>query len=139
VATRTIDLTTAFTAETCITCGIVFGLPEDFHQALRGNGKGFYCPNGHSMWYGKGEVDKLREQLARAQAQATHYRDQADAEERARRHAERSAAAMKGVNTRLRNQIRQGLCPAGCGQAFADIEAHMAAHHPDFTDEPADP
>lgn len=140
MATRTVVAMAevGLTTETCITCGIAFGMPEDFHANLRRNGKTFYCPNGHSMWFGKGEADRLREQLRAAEAQATAAKDQADA---ARRHAqaetnmrqaaERSAAAFKGQVTQLRNRVARGQCPC-CHRTFADVARHMVSQHPEF-------
>ena len=134
VAVADIRLTT----ETCITCGIEFGMPEDYHTALRGHGQTFYCPNGHSMWYGKSRVDTLREQLRAAETRVTAAKDQADA---ARRHAqaeanrrqaaERSAAAYKGQVTNLKNRAARGQCPC-CHRTFADLARHMVSQHPDF-------
>lgn len=144
MAARTFDLTAAFVAESCITCGILFGIPGDFHAALQRKGSIFYCPNGHSMTYGQSEEDRLRAKLRAAEAAATAARDQAAAARRHAEHeaerratAERSAAAYRGQVTRLRERAAKGQCPC-CLRSFADLARHMVSQHPDYTTEPID-
>lgn len=119
-------------AETCCNCGVVFGIADGQHARLRRNGDWFWCPNGHQQRYTKTEADRLREDLARAErerdrarANATHYRDQADAEQRAHR-------ATKGQVTRLRKRVANGVCPC-CNRSFANLARHMAGQHPDYS------
>jgi Zn-finger nucleic acid-binding protein len=127
--TLSVDL--AFVIEHCITCGIQFGLPAAFATRLRSNGQTFYCPNGHTMWFGKSEADKLRDRLRAAEANAVHLRDQADAATRNLRGAERQLAATKGQVTRLRKRVTNGVCPC-CNRTFAALGKHMKSQHPDF-------
>jgi len=35
----------------CHTCGIVFGIPEQYESNRRDDGEEFYCPNRHSLKY----------------------------------------------------------------------------------------
>ena len=37
--------------ETCCSCGVVFGLNEDFKNKLLRSGDNFYCTNGHPQHY----------------------------------------------------------------------------------------
>lgn len=128
-------LTLAIVPVPCGECGVVFGMTEDYQEQRKKDGKSWYCPNGHSRVYRETEADRLRKQLARAEqerdrarANATHYRDQADAEERAHR-------ATKGQVTKLRKRIANGVCPC-CKRTFANLGRHIAGQHPDYGKDP---
>ena len=99
-------------------CGIVYALSDDYIADRQRDRKTFYCPNGHSRWY-PGQTPEQK--LARAEARVTHLEDQKEA-------AERSARAYKGQTTRIKNRIRNGVCPF-CNRSFADVREHMAAKH----------
>jgi len=123
---QTITAETTIVAETCANCGIVFGLGAHFMQERRNDHKGFYCPNGHSLSYSqKSEAEQLRQQLKSAESRATSWKDQAETSENRRR-------AQKGVTTRLKNRIANGVCPC-CQRSFVDLARHIAGQHPDFT------
>jgi len=118
-------------AQTCCSCGTVFGINEGQKVQLKRTGEWFYCPNGHSQRFTKTEADKLREQLAAAErardsarAYARSVQDQNDAERRAH-------AATKGQLTKTRKRVANGVCPC-CNRSFADLGRHMAGKHPDY-------
>lgn len=100
----------------CAACGIVFGLPYDYNQELRGNHKGFYCPNGHSLSYSsKTEVEQLKEKLDTAQEHCTHLETELN-------------GALKRLAT-VQTRIHAGVCPC-CNRHFANLERHMNNKHP---------
>lgn len=111
---------------TCNNCSIVFAVPEDWLANRRTDGATFYCPNGHSLVFRKTEVQKLREQLQRAEARATHAEDQRAA-------AERSRAALAGQVTKIRKRVGNGVCPC-CNRSFANVHRHMRTQHPDYSE-----
>lgn len=109
----------------CGNCGITFGLGEAFRDARLDDGQSFYCPNGHHIsWEGANEKKRLKRQLENAKAYSRHLADQRDA-------AERSARAYKGVATRTKRRVANGVCPC-CTRTFQNVAAHMAAKHPDY-------
>lgn len=115
----------------CYRCAVYFGVPEAMLSSLKRTGNNFWCPSGHQQHFTETDADRLRKQLARteqerdyARANATHYRDQREAEERAHR-------ATRGHVTRLRKRVAAGVCPC-CRRSFADLARHMAGQHPDF-------
>lgn len=128
----------------CPNCGVLFGIPPGFEYRRRADGRLFYCPNGHSMSYGKGEADKLREQIEEerrkrqiAEQQIARWQDYENEARTARKLAERKAAAAKGQVTRLKNRARAGLCPC-CNRSFVNLQRHMGTKHPGFVTEPQD-
>lgn len=127
----------------CPTCGIVFGVSQEFIRRRRDDGQSFYCPSGHSMSYGTTELDKARQEATRAK----HEADQAKAAaERARKDLRferechdlttRRLSATKGVVTKMRKRVQAGVCPVpGCKRSFGPESAmarHLASEHPDW-------
>jgi len=108
---------------------MTFGIPADFKQRRRADGATFYCPSGHANVYRDSDVDRMRKKAdaaerraARAEAQATHAREQGETAERRRR-------ATAGHLTRLKNRVRKGVCPF-CNRHFANLQRHIDGQHP---------
>lgn len=117
--------------ETCIKCGVSFGVPADFQRQRKSDQATFYCPNGHHQCYMYTEEWRLRNEVARLTARM----DQKDAEikyQREQRYStERSLKATKGVVTKLKKRAKAGVCPC-CNRTFKQLAAHMACKHPEF-------
>jgi hypothetical protein len=110
----------------CASCGMLFGISQTYLRKRLEDHKGFYCPNGHANYFPQEtEAERLRGQLEFA-------RTRARGEERRREVAERSLAATKGVVTKLKKRVANGVCPC-CNRHFADLQRHMDGQHPDFT------
>lgn len=136
IATRGLKITTGLELETedCCNCGVTFAMPASLRaEFLRDRaGRSFYCPNGHGQHYtGEREEVRLRRELqraqdatARAEADARRQREYREAEERAHR-------ATKGVLTKTRKRIANGVCPC-CHRSFVNVQRHMATKHPDY-------
>lgn len=128
----TLNVTRRLVTETCISCGIEFAFPEEFKRERLNDHRLYYCPNGHSMFYGgKSEAEKLREKLAVEQKNSAFWRQREADERQQRDHAERQRDAYKGHNTRLKKRVAGGKCPC-CSTSFNDLAAHMAEKHPDY-------
>jgi hypothetical protein len=116
---------------TCASCGIVFGVPEAWDKRRRADGKGFTCPNGHSLTYGETDEDRLKKELEaserkaeQAEARQRHLQDQYDA-------SERSKAALRGELTKTKKRAAAGVCP-GCNRSFVQLQRHMSTKHPEL-------
>lgn len=116
---------------TCYKCGIRFGVPQRFMEVRKQDRGLFYCPCGHEQAFRPDEVDRLKNQVARLISQ----KDQADAEaanQRQQRCAtERRLIAQKAAKTRLKNRIKNGVCPC-CDRFFKELHRHMETQHPEF-------
>lgn len=116
----------------CHSCGYApFAIPTHMAQQRRKDGKNFFCPMGHTLAWGESENDKLRQERDRLKQQVAYKDDEIAHQKRYRESAERSARAMKGVATRLKNRAAAGLCPC-CGRSFRQLSMHMKKKHPDF-------
>lgn len=117
--------------ETCCACGTVFAMERELNKMCREKGerKSFYCPNGHGQHYTKGVEDELRElkdQLKREQKNTAWWKNEAEAKAR-------SLAATKGVLTRTKNRIHNGVCPC-CNRSFVNLARHMKNQHPEYAE-----
>ena len=130
---------------TCPTCGVVFGVAEVVLQQKRAQGGTFYCPNAHPLGWQDNELARTKKALAveqtrRAQAEAQVQDERqravrlAEANSLAKESLRRSLAAQKGVTTRIKNRVANGVCPC-CNRHFTNLERHMKGQHPDFKGE----
>lgn len=128
-----------FNMDACCTCGTEIFLPAALYCRLKVAGpKGtFYCVNGHPQCYRVSDLEKMRRERDRLKQDAA-YKDSRIAEERAARAAaERSVSAYKGVVTRTKKRVGNGVCPC-CNRTFKDLARHMAGQHPEYTKETAE-
>jgi hypothetical protein len=112
------------TVMNCMTCGIVFGVPEAFDLQRREKGGSWVCPNGHSLVYREPDVRRLERERDQARARARHEADQREA-------TQRSLSATRGALTKVKKRVGNGTCPC-CNRHFQQLKRHMATRHPDY-------
>jgi len=117
---------TELITQNCCNCHIAFAIPKSLNDkalADRGpDGIQFYCPKGHAQHYlGKSEADNLRDQLQ-------WEKTKADRNYQSYLQSERSSRANRGLLTKFKNRVKNGLCPE-CNKSFPDLKKHMAAGH----------
>ncbi len=123
--TLTFEETQVLETETCCNCGILFAVPEDFKSAKRKNHNEFYCPNGHGQHYtGKSEAEKLRNRLSQTESLLDDYKKDLQKERI-------SKAAVKGQLIKLKNRVKNGVCPC-CKRSFVGLKKHIENKHPEF-------
>lgn len=130
-------ITIELIAEVCISCGVVFGLSEQHKGQLKRTGATFYCPNGHGMVYGntlEEQVKKLKKQLAEEQETAEYWRRSTIAEEKDHNSTKRRLSATKGVLTKTKKRVANGVCPC-CSRTFKQLARHIRDKHPDYKSE----
>ena len=89
----------------CPSCGVSHGIPSKYAKALRNNGGGYYCPNGHWLSWGESKADKLKKELSAARdGERQAWSCCRDAQEQAE-HLKRSRNGMKGALVRTRNRL----------------------------------
>jgi hypothetical protein len=120
-----------FEALACYKCGIAFAVDAEVNRVWRTTGNSFYCPNGHGQHYTETDIQKLKKQLEREKRNTEWAQNNAKAERAARERTEKRLAARKGANTKLRNRIKNGVCPC-CTRSFINLREHIATKHPDF-------
>lgn len=124
-----------FEEQGCINCSILFWVPKGFTDNRRKDKRDFYCPNGHAMAFTENEADRLRRERDRLKQNEAYLQDRLKREQTSREAAERSASAMRGQVTKLKNRAANGVCPC-CNRTFSDLQRHMASKHKGFVAEP---
>lgn len=128
-----------FEDQDCITCFIRFMVPKGFTARRREDKATFYCPNGHQMSYTQSEADRLRAAMQKQQQATEAAKVEAERERKWRREGaeerkvlERRLSAQRGVTTRLKNRVANGVCPC-CNRTFVNLQRHMQTKHAGFT------
>lgn len=122
---------------TCGECGIHFGMPERFVKERREDGKTFHCPNGHPRVFREPEIERLKKEVAAAERKANQYQGWYKAEQSDHEHTRHRLSATKGVVTKTKKRIADGICPC-CNKSFKVLAKHMAEKHPEYQHEDAD-
>lgn len=91
-----------FKTETCLRCGIMFCVPQQYQAERIKDHEGFCCPNGHILHYTPKptEVDKLRKELGKCQ-------EACRASIQFRGTLVRSRAAFRGQITKLKKKLQE--------------------------------
>ena len=111
-------------------CGIQHAVPQSLRdEQMRmfnaGREKGVYCPLGHShIPSGESEVSRLRRSV-------DYWRSERDRQEAKARAEKRRAAAFKGIVTRTKRRVGNGVCPC-CKRTFQNLARHMHGQHPEY-------
>lgn len=103
------------TCVSCAECAVLFAMATRLHRKVHQDGSTFFCPSGHRNVYKPSRAEQLEQELADARAAKQRVREmwrdmENTARERAQR-AERSNAALRGANTKLRRRLEGD--PAG--------------------------
>jgi hypothetical protein len=123
MAEATVDLET----HACGGCGITWGAPTTWWNARREDGKGFYCPNGCSRVFNKGEsklqiaqreLERMKQDRARLELETLEALA-------AKENAERESK-------RLKKRASAGVCPC-CNRTFSALARHIKTKHPEMT------
>lgn len=112
-----------YVATHCITCGVLYIVPEAQweHQSRHG---GFHqCTNGHRQGWEKGgtEFDKIKRERDRLQQLIAMKDDEIAAEKRT---TKRAVSETK----RIKKRVHAGVCPE-CNRTFQNLAVHMATQH----------
>ena len=128
-------LTVEINAHDCPACGMIYGLTSEFEARRLKDGVAWYCPCGHKAGYSTSELDRQRERAAELERQLTReksstlwYQEHTRDLEQQVEAKGREAAAAKGVATKLRKRIANGVCPE-CNRHFVHLERHMHSKH----------
>lgn len=115
----------------CGECGIEFAVPESWRAAREGDGRTFYCPNGHNRVYRETVADKLRRERDLLKQQLAQKDDEIKWQKDQRQASEKRVSAAKGQITKLKKRAKAGTCPC-CKRTFSNMAEHMRTQHPKF-------
>ncbi|MBA7618336.1 hypothetical protein ES703_25657 [subsurface metagenome] len=119
-----VKIATELEEEVCITCGIVFAIPENYKAQLRETHKTFYCPNGHSMYFpAETEEENLRRQLRKEKLRREGFQEE-------NIKLTKELNGVLGKINQVKKRAHAGLCPH-CRRHFANLERHIHSKHKD--------
>lgn len=112
--------------ESCIECNVKFAITKEMYNVRQNDGQSFFCPNGHSQYYTrKKTLEKEMEALKLSmQSDIAYWRDRARGEEK-------EVIKYKKNLTRIKNRVKNGVCPC-CNRTFVNLNEHMKTKHPKF-------
>lgn len=123
---------TTFTQLQCPMCGVYYCLDAEFYQAQQsGRGKGWHCPNGHTLVVRESDAEKYRREAERLKQQLAQKDDTINYQKNRAQVAERQVTAAKGQITKLKKRAKAGTCPC-CKRTFQNMTEHMKNQHPEF-------
>ncbi len=108
----------------CGVCHMYHAIPDSLYRKAKDDGKSWHCPAGHTLVFTESEKHRLEKALA----------FEKECKESARRREDkalRQISAMKGVITKTKNRIANGVCPC-CRRTFQNMRQHMKHMHPDY-------
>ncbi len=117
-----------------ITCGICkqpFAVIESKYNRCKDRGESFFCPDGHSLVFTETEKQRLEKELEKEKKRREWAEINAKDNYVMFKVEERRSRALKGVNTKIKNRIGNGVCPC-CSRTFQNLQNHMKSKHPDF-------
>ncbi len=85
----------------CCACGTVFALSALLLKTKRNEGGFLHCPNGHSIGWGKGKIDK---ELERTKLDLAGYKKRCGTLSSEVNSLEASNRGLKAANTRLKKK-----------------------------------
>ena len=129
--TAVIQTLVSITAMQCPTCGIHYGLDEGFRRrALEDSKLGWCCTAGHSLAYVDSALDRARKQMTALESRLQAEQGWSQRLSERLETSERSLAVTRGVVTRQRNRVQNGVC-LFCHRHFASLERHIKTKHLD--------
>lgn len=115
----------------CYKCGVTFAMPQSFIEKRKNDKQEWFCPNGHGQIFSKGEVDRLKTELETEKRLHGYTKNSLEFSRKAEEHATRQRNALKGVVTKIKTRVGNGVCPC-CNRTFQNLQNHMHKQHPEF-------
>lgn len=122
----------------CSECGVLYGLERNYANRRSQQNKSWYCPNGHNQVFRESALTRAEKAAQRAQELLDQERrchestrERLSSVARNLEHTEKRRAAQAGVTTRMKNRIKNGVCPC-CKRTFRQLAEHMKTMHPEY-------
>lgn len=113
-------------------CDAMIIMPAGVWNEYQENNEWWFCYKGHTQHFtGKSKEQKLKDKLATAEKQLASERKRTAWAQTDLKHEKNSNRALKGVITRTKNRIKNGVCPC-CNRTFVNLERHMKGQHPTY-------
>ena len=109
--------TTWLTATDCPSCGVIYGMDEAYLVRRREDGKVWYCPNGHSVYFTESDLDRARKRIAALETEGLDL---------LRKNKQLANDVLDKIQERkrLERRAKAGVC-AFCHRTFQNVARHM--------------
>lgn len=122
----------SFVALSCGGCGVRWAMEAEYYNRKTEEHTGFKCPNGcERVFCGETKAQKLEKELAAEKKRREWAESSRDSARKAEARATRSARAYRGVATKIRHRVGNGVCPC-CRRTFQNLMRHMKTKHAKF-------
>ena len=124
--------TDTFHVVCCWKCGCRFGVPSQLYDKVANKCDGeLHCIGCGvaNVWRVNRDKKRIKELEVKLEWEVRN----ANMQREARKAAESSLIATKGVVTRMKRRVGAGMCPC-CKRTFHQLAAHMKMKHPEFGD-----
>lgn len=120
----------------CITCGVVYTIPQAVIANQRKEGGYHTCCNGHSQGWGKeqSENEKTRRERDQLRQKLAEKDDEIRAKEREAAAALTNLASERAKAAKVKKRASAGICPC-CNRTVGQMARHMKSKHPQFVAE----
>jgi len=117
----------------CCKCYTPFLVIDSAYRRWSEQGEGFYCPYcGTSQHFTVSKVDALKKEISSMKRQLKSTKDSRDYWLSRHDEVERRRVAQKAATTRLKNRVKNGVCPC-CNRSFQNLAKHMSVKHPNYS------
>lgn len=114
-------------------CDAIVFMPLLIMDQYKESHYSFYCYRGHSMSFGgKSKTEKLKAQIEEKNRQIVSERKRTEWARQDLKKEKHSNRALKGVITKTKKRIANGVCPCCNRSGFKDLERHMSSKHPNW-------
>jgi len=117
----------------CGECGGIYAINERYRKQMYAKGGSWNCPYCKVDWgySDNNENSKLKKELESIKRGKELAERQAQRERENAAYQKRCASAQKAAKTRMKNRIKNGVCPC-CNRTFKQLAEHMKNKHPNY-------
>ncbi len=113
-------------------CDAIIIMPSTVMDRYRQSHEWFYCYLGHTQHFPQeSPQEKLVRQRNEAERKAANATKREEWAKNDLKHEKNRSRALKGVVTRTKNRVKNGLCPC-CNRTFTNLAKHMPGQHPEY-------
>ena len=115
-------------ARDCPTCGVIYGISEDFEQRRRQDGEPFYSPAGHGISFRDSELEIAKRKAQQTQEKLSKMEERYASLQAETDQAWATANEKERELGRITRRIHAGVCPH-CNRTFQNLQRHMDSKH----------
>lgn len=131
-----VNVLVSLTEINCGECGGTYAINERYRELQQEQGGTWNCPYCKCGWGYSDNNDnsRLKKEKAKLEKRLQMEKNRREAAENESKHHKNVARSEKAAKTRIKNRIKNGVCPC-CNRTFQNLASHMQNKHPDYVKE----